>query len=296
MHDYQLVGFISDLNGNEAQLFTADPVLKHRGQLLVAEARSWQRENLRPVLQSRMRFIEQIPTEEQRPIQPGEVVWLAGRSLISDLSRVDRALSGSLSHLRREIGRWNRTRRMGFAWTTGTRSRLAQLIEQPLVDITALLQDALFDRQELSHGDAAAYFAVFRGIVQDDDLQHLITRAIYYRERYDDQRMLTVARRAVNAGVAGDQGEFLDALEQRVQRLSARRLADTTRPVAPAMSQDLLALLRVITAEKLSATTHVSVALRRTHSTDRVFSEATEAMRQNWVPAAQGSSTEAAHS
>lgn len=301
MHDYQLVGFISDLTGNEGQLFTADPVLRHGDQLFVAEAQSWTPENVRRVSESRMRFVEQIPLEEQRPIRPGEVVWLAGRSLVSDLSRVGRASAGSLSQLRREIGRWNRTRRGGFSWTMGSRSRFAQLVEQPLVDVTALLQNALFDRQELSHGDADAYFAVFRGIVQDDDLEHLITRALYYRERRDDQRMLTVARRAVNAEVVSNQDDFLDALERRVNRLSAARLADMTssRLVAPTANQELLALLQMMANDKLASAHHAdrsSITIRRAHGLGRDFSEAATAMRHSWVPATTNVPSEAAHS
>ena len=289
MHDYQLVGFISDLTGNEVQLFTADPVLQHGDQFFVAEARIWTPENVRRVSESRMRFVEQIPSEEQRPIEPGEVIWLAGRSLVSDLSRIGRTSAGSLSQLRREIGRLNRTRRGGFSWTTGSRSQFAQLVEQPPVDITALLQSALFERQELSHGDAEAYFAVFRGIVQDDNLEHLITRALYYRERRDDQRMLTVARRAVNAEVVDNQDHFLDALEHRMRRLSAARLADMTSSpsVMAAANQDLLALLQVMASEKLASAHHadgLSITIRRAHSIGRDFSEAATAMRHSWVP------------
>jgi hypothetical protein len=252
MDDYRLIGFISDLNGNQAQLFTADPVLRRGDDLFVAEARNWTRDDLRKVKASALRFVEPVPEDEQITVHPGDVVWLAGRTFVAELGRINRTSSASIAQLRREIGRWNRTRRMGFAWTTGTRSQLARLIAEPTTDITALLHKALFDRQEISHGDAESYFGVFRALVQSDTLDNLITRALYYRERHDDQRMLFVSRRAVRAGVVSSQDEFLEHMTARARRLSEERLADLTPVANPqrAVQANILALLgSVVMAE-----------------------------------------------
>lgn len=245
MPEYRLVGFISDLDGNQHQLFSADPVLRSGDDLFVAEAKQWTPDRLRRISPSDLRFVEQIPDEEQVSIQPGEVVWLAGRSFAAELTAITRTPASSLAQLRREIARWNRTRRLGFAWSVGTRAQLMRLIAEPTTDITALLHRALFDRQELSHGDAESYFLVFRGLVQQDSLEHLVTRAVYYQARHDDQRLMSVARRAVRVGVAVDSDDFLAAVRARISRLSEPRPADAGRvvPQKGRVKADVLALL-----------------------------------------------------
>jgi hypothetical protein len=245
MLEYRLVGFISDLDGNQNQVFTADPVLRSGDDLFVAEAKQWTPEQLRKVSPSALRFVEQIPDEEQVTVQPGEVVWLAGRTFVTELAAITRTPASSLAQLRREIGRWNRTRRLGFAWSVGTRAQLMRLIAEPTTDITAMLNRALFDRQELSHGDAESYFLVFRGLVQRDTLEHLVTRAVYYQARHDDQRLMSVARRAVRVGVATDNDDFLAGVRARISRLSEPRPADAgqVRPQKGSVRADVLALL-----------------------------------------------------
>lgn len=250
MSEYRIVGFDTDLNGNQAQLVTADPIVQRGDEFFIAEAPSWTEESLRQIGHDDLRFAVQIPPAEQVLIHPGEIVWLVGRTVIAELRRTSRAATSSLTQFQREVGRWNRTERMGFAWTTGSRAQLNELISEPITDVTALLKAALFDKQELSHGDADAYFAIFRALVQHNDYEHLMTRALYYRERYDEQRLHSVARRATRAKFAPTNDVFLQSVEQRVIALSASRLSQLrgATPVPVSGQKNLLGLLSSLIA------------------------------------------------
>ncbi len=161
MPEYRLVGFISDLDGKQSQLFhrRSCPSVWRRPVCCRGKAVD-RRPHLRKISPSALRFVEPIPDEEQVAVQPGEVVWLAGRTFVSELAAITRTPEVAS---RSCVVRWTLEpdSRLGFAWSVGTRVQLMRLIAEPTTDITAMLHRALFDRQELSHGDAESYFLVF---------------------------------------------------------------------------------------------------------------------------------------
>jgi hypothetical protein len=242
MREYELIGFIADLNGRQDTFFTADPVIQIGDRVYTAEAESWTDDDLRPLSPAGYEHVEMLSNGQRRPIHPGEVLWLVGDELADDIDAIHQSPRSDLERFKRMMSRWEKTVRRGYPWTVGPRAEFFRTARRPLVDVTRLLNDALFDRVEQRHGDIERYFAVFEGLAQEDTPDSLMTTALYYRERRDERRLRSVGRQAVRAKAASTVDEFLEAVEKQAARLATLRLSEVAVLAAQERHPDALPL------------------------------------------------------
>ncbi len=199
MTDRTLVGFVSELRGNESYLLDATPVLRLDGVPHIVEG-------TRPP-----RRIQEYEVAEYTwplPAAPhgvGDIVWLAGPTCIGNLTTVLPLAGAAVCALVEVIIGWPQTHQM-FRWTTGPADMMRALVEPAVLE----LQDAAGLHLRAGNLDSTAKLLdALTSIERRDSHTSLLLVAAHYQAAGDTTRAASAGRQAVRDRHARTVASFL---------------------------------------------------------------------------------------
>ena len=174
-----------------------------------------------------------IPANEQVVIQPGWTVWISGADFASGIHGCSHTRRQSLSMLR-----WGRLALRGLHWRSGPREAFAEFIAGLEVELRAALYTALFDREEVTHGEAAIIHDLYRVLPLRERLDRSVASGVYYFEIRDTARYEFTRRAAIAVyRLFENESAYDTAVEQKREDLRRARLREAR---APSADMDLL--------------------------------------------------------
>ncbi len=224
-----LRGFVGDYRGSKVGMSCYRPVFDAEGRTWVALSNAWDENSIQPIDQDDLNdFVHQLP---ERPIQIGDVVWLAGQIFANRCEDVE--------------GYGNRIKVWSsftseYKFSVGSLARLVELSRQIFAAAARQMHRALFDPREYSAGRATRMFEVLNHLYFAPKYQQQLERALYYSEAHDEAHRLMVRTDAVLDGLfptAADFDRELDALRSALAQKKLR-YGTPTRTTEP---EDFLA-------------------------------------------------------
>lgn len=222
-----LVGFISELSGNEDHLLQVEPVIRVGGLEYVAPSDAWQADDVRLVTDDLKRFVNYLDADSHRELLASQVVWLAGGNFVSDLHGIS-SLGGNL-----RVGSWPLFG-PGFRWSVGTPTQFAEYSMQLAQQLEKSLYAALFDALEKSHGDATSIMRLYEVLDIPRTLQREVNVGLFYYETRDMRSYDLVRFEAVLEGVVQRPEQFDQEVSNFADDLRKARLSESNEhPAAP---------------------------------------------------------------
>ncbi|WP_128217412.1 hypothetical protein [Microbacterium enclense] len=249
----KLVGFASTVDGVDGQIYEAAPVFSDRpDRLMVARGLDWDVSGSHEVSVGDEGYIHFIPTHDQVVVQPGWTVWIAGADFASGLQGCSNTRRQAVSMML-----WGRLALRGLRWHAGPRSEFAEFVAGLEADLRAALYEAIFDREELTHGEASIIHNLYSVLPLKERTDRSIASGVYFSEirdiaRYDFTRSVAVdVYRCFPSNAEFDQS--VDAMRAELKR---PRLSETGRssPDREDMSTVLMSLLSRLSDGAISRT------------------------------------------
>jgi len=215
-----LIGFIADLNGNEDNLISAEPVVRVHEKEFVAHGVGWDIDSLRPLLAEQRQYVRMLKPAAEVSISPGEYVWLAGPNLVSGI-----ALFRALRGLSLELHSTWALHARGYKWRVGTDRQFLDLKTKSANLMERVLHQMLFDSLEKSHGDAKRAFDLYSAMDTIPSRNRLLNRALFYVENTDAYGLAMTRERAIQSGFFQSRDEFEKCLNELRESLMLTRLS-----------------------------------------------------------------------
>lgn len=216
-----VVGFISELDGNEDHFILADPVIDRNGALFRAVGGTqWTEDDLRALGDRDRRYLSLFKDGYKRAIAEGEAVWLAGSNFVEDLSRL-----AKLDEVIEQTNTWTLYLR-GYRWTLGSPRKYREFNQSLEAALTEYIADALTDPMEKTHGHAGPAFRVFSVLNTGKSKDRELTKALYFFEQKDKFSFELGMSLAIDDGLFGDEEEFWKELGEYRQWIFTPRLSD----------------------------------------------------------------------
>jgi len=227
---YSLVGFIGDIRGDEWSLMTHHPVVRHGEVLYVAIRQDWSGpDDLKPLSpDDPYVHIPVLFDKEPPPIMPGEVVWLAGRVMVSRCDEIARYSN--------RFRYWTPIIRDGFVYKTGTRTEFREFSTHLLHATIGSLAEALRHHEDFRSTHIESIFEVLNNLHDLDDIADMKSRAVwrgvYYLERPDPVRMEYIISDAVLQDLFKSKSAFTQKVVKTQAKWRNENPVDSTSPVA----------------------------------------------------------------
>lgn len=232
-----LIGFIAELRGNEDNLISGEPVVEIDGQQYVAHGRSWTLESLEFLSPDQSAYVRDFRDTETCPIEPGDVVWLAGSNFVADVQNFP-----TLREFAADLKINWKLSSQGFKWRLGSQADLDDLLVQQANRVEIQLHQLLFDRLEKSHGESNRAFRMYSVLNVVESANRLINRGLYYFEIRDEYGFQLVCHQSASSSFFDSIAEFETAVEQRRTSLRRARLDEATPDPHPLSATSWTAL------------------------------------------------------
>ena len=219
-----LVGVIADFRGDEGHAIVASAVVEIEGQRFVAQTDEWDVRSLKPLKPSQETFVTPIRARDRRPINPGELVWLAGPKFVNDVRNFHALRAFSF-----RLGAWP-VLRYGFRWEIGSRTAFSDMNGQIAAEVEKLLHGLLFDALEKTFDEAERAFRLYAALQAPPSRDRYRTLGLYYFETRDAYGYDTVAIEAVALRYFESREAFAQDVTRLRGWLKERRLSEIGAP------------------------------------------------------------------
>ncbi|QGH70777.1 hypothetical protein [Pseudactinotalea sp. HY158] len=217
-----VVGFVGDYRGGRDALMGYRPVVSDEaGREMVALRDDWRPADLEPVRIGDEDYIHRFPEEYGRVLEPGEIIWLAGQTMVNRCVDLEPGYTmktwSSFTH--------------EYRFQVGPRENLQELSTRLLQAATRRLHDALYSTQAIRAGTAQGYFRVIDNLPYAPLVERQLQRGLYYFECREMAHYEMVRSDLVIDGVFDSEAAVDDAIESMRAGLRETRLREFVEPL-----------------------------------------------------------------
>lgn len=216
MAHFILRGFTTELEGNEADILFAPPVVSSDGEDLVIGRTNAGEVELRRLADRDREYVRWFQDPAVREIGHDEGVWIVGPTVVRSLAGVGTEALASQFKGWASLGE-------GFRWTTGTYRDYIDFMQSCANSLESTLHRALFVEWRKKRFGATRIFNLYQAFAIQDTLERALNSALYYSEAHETRSLDLEIADAVSVGHSRDAREFRSKLQNlRALVLSAR--------------------------------------------------------------------------